>query len=112
MGPASSESPERLREFFQQFPDLKEEDFAHLLGMMAKSHLQPSSENNEEEKESPKPWNVGNFVDISKEIYPNLSWPQVIMKLDHPGFLLYDPRGLVLIMSIYKRATQVSDQLS
>ncbi len=38
--------------------------------------------------------------------YPKLSWPLVIKHLDHPEFQLHDPKGLALVMSIYRKATK------
>ncbi|PRP81377.1 hypothetical protein PROFUN_11064 [Planoprotostelium fungivorum] len=122
MGPASSDNMDRFREFLQQFPNLKEQDVAVLLGMMARWHVNPSgpeissnlmtiamSRETEERVEgqgSVKAWNVSNFVDLMKELHANLNWTEVIKKLDHPGFILHDSKGLALIMSAYRRATQ------
>lgn len=29
---------------------------------------------------------------------PNLSWPEVVKELDHPGFIVYGKQGLELLM--------------
>ena len=37
---------------------------------------------------------------------PNLTWHDVIMKLDYPGFQLSSPEGLALIVTAYKTASR------
>ena len=45
----------------------------------------------------PQTWNIEVFLDVLKENVPTLNWVQVIQELDHPGFLIKDPKGLHLI---------------
>ncbi|XP_066592088.1 CCR4-NOT transcription complex subunit 1 isoform X2 [Prorops nasuta] len=44
-------------------------------------------------------WNVEVFVQALKEIQSSLSWNEVIMKLDHPEFLIEDRRGFNLLIT-------------
>lgn len=49
-------------------------------------------------------WNIEVFVDVLKELVPSLNWAHVIQELDHPGFLIKDPKGLHAIVFAYLKA--------
>lgn len=57
----------------------------------------------------PQSWNVDVFVEVIKELAPALNWNQVIQELDHPEFIIKDPKGLQLIVFAYFKATSSSN---
>ena len=52
----------------------------------------------------PQTWNVELFIDVLKENVPMLNWTQVIQELDHPGFIIKEPKGLHLIVFAFLKA--------
>lgn len=53
----------------------------------------------------PSTWYVDVFVDVVKELVPTLSWVHVIQELDHPEFIIKNPKGLQLIVFAYFKAS-------
>lgn len=47
---------------------------------------------------SQETWNVEIFVQAVKELFPNISWTEVVFQLDHPEFLIKDRQGLCILM--------------
>ncbi|KAM3608780.1 uncharacterized protein V6R79_004573 [Siganus canaliculatus] len=43
-------------------------------------------------------WNVEVFIDIVKEVNPNLNFKEVTYELDHPGFIIRDSKGLHIVV--------------
>jgi CCR4-NOT transcription complex subunit 1 len=95
---------------------------AKCVGLMVRTHtglsdqvpLQslagPSSPLWEKEKPQELPatattWMTDIFVDVVKEQAPHLNWQEVMVSLDHPGFVVKDVDGLRVILSVYRRAT-------
>jgi CCR4-NOT transcription complex subunit 1 len=121
-----------LKDLLQQFPKLKEQDIALMLGTMARTHTTEvtnmatgnqwagaeegavfplytsfsSAHDEGKEFKDLKSWDASVFVDTIKELYPKLNWATVIKHLDHPGFLLTDQKGLALIATIYRKASK------
>ncbi|XP_011168409.1 CCR4-NOT transcription complex subunit 1 isoform X1 [Solenopsis invicta] len=54
----------------------------------------------------PTTWNVEIFVLTLKEIQSTLSWNEVIIKLDHPEFIIKDRQGLNLLITGLKLGLQ------
>ena len=54
---------------------------------------------------TPSSWNVELFVDVLKDLLPSLNWVQVIQELDHPGFVVKDPKGLQMIVYAFIKAS-------
>lgn len=123
IGYACTSSGASFKELLSQFPKLKEQDVASILGVMSRTHTTTDTSSEEgiqlyttfpsatpattpDTATPPTSWNVNIFVDTIKELYPKLNWPLVIRHLDHPGFLLLDQKGLALIMSIFRKATK------
>lgn len=50
-----------------------------------------------EEKDEKESWNVDVFVQVLNEMAPNLNWSEVVVELDHPGFMVRDRIGLILL---------------
>eukprot|EP01102_Stenamoeba_stenopodia_P006983 TRINITY_DN1952_c0_g1_i4.p1 TRINITY_DN1952_c0_g1~~TRINITY_DN1952_c0_g1_i4.p1 ORF type:complete len:1011 (-),score=209.50 TRINITY_DN1952_c0_g1_i4:491-3523(-) len=108
------------KSFLSNFPDLKESDVAMILGVMAKTHT--GIEENltlqsfgsaegwgngaNDSKQQPSTWNINAFCDAVKEMFPKINWTTVISKLDYPGFHLVDQKGLVLIVSVFKKMSK------
>eukprot|EP01117_Protostelium_nocturnum_P004885 TRINITY_DN1770_c0_g1_i1.p1 TRINITY_DN1770_c0_g1~~TRINITY_DN1770_c0_g1_i1.p1 ORF type:complete len:1948 (-),score=339.96 TRINITY_DN1770_c0_g1_i1:159-6002(-) len=117
IGTSMSDTTELLRDFFNQFPGLKEDTFAKIIAMMTCSHLSkndsntglhkfPGEEDKNESNSSAKGWNVVNFVDVVKQLFPELNWPEIIRNLDFSGFQIPDAKGFALLMAIYKRGSK------
>jgi CCR4-NOT transcription complex subunit 1 len=82
-----------------------EMDVAHILGIMAK--IESSSAVQEVEQEVDMghvhaEWNVLAFVDALKVVAPDLSWPAIILHLDHSSFGAINERGLHLIVQAFR----------
>ena len=58
-----------------------------------------------DDQPTPNSWNIEIFVDVVKELVPTLHWKQVILELDHPGFLVKNPDVIRLILLAFHRAT-------
>ena len=41
------------------------------------------------------------------ELHPNLHWKEIIYELDHPGFIVRDRQGLILLIKALKLGFQV-----
>ncbi|KAG0182584.1 hypothetical protein DFQ29_003364 [Apophysomyces sp. BC1021] len=54
-------------------------------------------------------WNVENFVDVVKELSPELDWDIVVEKLDYEHFFLYDAKGLDIIVRAWKDSPKGND---
>ncbi|GCC35607.1 hypothetical protein chiPu_0014093 [Chiloscyllium punctatum] len=106
-------SVEECRQIILQFGvrDVTASQVARVLGMMARTHsgltdgisLQsisaPSSgiwSDGKDKSDSAQAhtWNVEIFIDVVKEVNPNLNFKEVTYELDHPGFILRDSKGL------------------
>lgn len=116
LGYGCCENFSNFKNLCSEFNPLVESDVAKILGMMARTHANlegslplsnsfPPSSSSEENNEL-KTWDLGVFVDVIKSLCPTLNWPAVIKHLDHPHFQIHDIKGLTLIVTVYKKATQ------
>eukprot|EP00698_Gefionella_okellyi_P025035 TRINITY_DN9037_c0_g1_i1.p1 TRINITY_DN9037_c0_g1~~TRINITY_DN9037_c0_g1_i1.p1 ORF type:complete len:2034 (-),score=429.50 TRINITY_DN9037_c0_g1_i1:786-6887(-) len=94
LGPSSP-----FREVFEQFPNLKEQDIARIVGMIARTQGYYADSGADI-------WNVDAFVQIVAEMFPHVAWSRVIFGLDHPGFFVSDPRGFATLLDMYRKATR------
>ncbi|XP_067853724.1 CCR4-NOT transcription complex subunit 1 isoform X1 [Heptranchias perlo] len=84
---------------------------ARVLGMMARTHSGPtdgislqsisapvsgiwSDGKDKSDSAQAHTWNVEIFIDVVKDMNPNLNFKEVTYELDHPGFILRDSKGL------------------
>ncbi|KAJ2954200.1 hypothetical protein O0L34_g2438 [Tuta absoluta] len=51
-------------------------------------------------------WNPDVFVQMLKELSPNLNWKEVILQLDHPEFIVPDRQGLSILFTILRLGLQ------
>ena len=54
-----------------------------------------------------KTWNLEVFIKVLHELHPNLHWKEIIYELDHPGFIVRDRPGLILLIKALKLGFQV-----
>ena len=47
------------------------------------------------------------FIKVLHELHPNLHWKEIIYELDHPGFIVRDRQGLILLIKALKLGFQV-----
>jgi CCR4-NOT transcription complex subunit 1 len=100
---------------YKQVLSVDEAAVAEALGMMARTH-----EGLEEPHglaaalgglalgEAPgasQTWNVDAFVAGLTAACPELSWPTVLAKLDHDGFIVPNQKAFLLIAKAYRSAT-------
>lgn len=45
------------------------------------------------------------FIDVIKDLVPTLNWTQVMQELDHPGFMIQDPKSLQFLVYTFFKAT-------
>ncbi len=50
----------------------------------------------------PKTWNVEVFIKVVHELHPTLHWKEIVLELDHPGFVVKDRQGLILLIKALK----------
>ncbi|KAF7728004.1 hypothetical protein EC973_006769 [Apophysomyces ossiformis] len=86
---------------------LSEKDVAETLGCMARTYTNMSGVGNGSSAGSN--WNVENFVDVIKELSPDLDWNIVIEKLDYEHFFLYDAKGLDIIVRAWKNSPKSNE---
>ena len=55
----------------------------------------------------PKTWNMEVFIKAVHELQPTLHWKEIIYELDHPGFLIKDRMGLILLINALKLGFKV-----
>ncbi len=55
----------------------------------------------------PKTWNPEVFIEVVHELHPTLHWKEIIYDLDHPGFVVKDRQGLILLVKALKLGLQV-----
>jgi len=120
IGYSCCESAVSFKDLLSQFPELKEADIAQIIGVMARTHtvleggvalykdFPPTTDFSVSDKadQVAKSWNLNVFIDVMKEMYPKLSWPLVVKQLDHPNFQVPDPKGLALIMGVYRKISK------
>ncbi|XP_069757057.1 CCR4-NOT transcription complex subunit 1 isoform X4 [Narcine bancroftii] len=106
-------SAEECRQIILQFGvrEVTASQVARVLGMMARTHssltdgipLQSisapgsgiwSDGKDKTDSSQAHTWNVEIFIDVVKEVNPNLNFKEVTYELDHPGFILRDSKGL------------------
>lgn len=61
----------------------------------------------DKDKSEPKTWNVDVFIKAVHELQPTLHWKEIIYELDHPGFIVKDRQGLIMLMKSLKLGIQV-----
>lgn len=72
-----------------------------LNGLDGSGIVESSSNRSTSVEQAPQTWNIDIFIDLMKELVPNLNWMQVVQELDHPGFLIKDVKGLRTIVYAY-----------
>ena len=55
----------------------------------------------------PKTWNMEVFIKAVHELQPTLHWKEIIYELDHPGFMIKDRMGLMLLINALKLGFKV-----
>ena len=55
----------------------------------------------------PKTWNMEVFIKVVHELQPTLHWKEIVYELDHPGFMVKDRQGLILLIKALKLGFQV-----
>ena len=55
----------------------------------------------------PKTWNMEVFIKAVHELQPTLHWKEIIYELDHPGFMIKDRMGLILLINALKLGFKV-----
>ncbi|XP_042196273.1 CCR4-NOT transcription complex subunit 1 isoform X2 [Callorhinchus milii] len=110
-------SAEECRNIILQFGvrEMTASQVARVLGMMARTHsgltdgipLQSISSpgsgiwsdgKDKSDSAQAHTWNVEIFIDVVKELNPNLNFKEVTYELDHPGFILRDSKGLQIVV--------------
>ena len=96
---------------------------ARIIGVMVRTHtgLDDSSSlqnlnatgtslwEKDKDPASPKTWNLEVFIKVVHELPSGstLHWKEIIYELDHPGFLVKDRQGLILLIKALKLGFQV-----
>eukprot|EP01116_Phalansterium_solitarium_P014539 TRINITY_DN3224_c0_g1_i5.p1 TRINITY_DN3224_c0_g1~~TRINITY_DN3224_c0_g1_i5.p1 ORF type:complete len:1462 (-),score=389.12 TRINITY_DN3224_c0_g1_i5:3053-7438(-) len=120
LGYACLESTHAFKEVLSQFPELKENDVALIFAMVARTQSsleggvplikdfppRDATSSTAAEGSGARTWTLQTFVDVMKELYVTLSWPQVIRSLDHAGFYVPDAKALAFIMGAYRRCSK------
>ncbi|XP_014349155.1 CCR4-NOT transcription complex subunit 1 isoform X3 [Latimeria chalumnae] len=108
-------SAEECRNIIVQFGvrEVTAAQVARVLGMMARTHsgladgipLQSISAGggiwemkDKNDGTQALTWNVEVFIDVVKELNPNLNFKEVTYELDHPGFQIRDNKGLQIVV--------------
>ena len=60
----------------------------------------------DKDKAEPKTWNVSVFISTVHELQPTLHWKEILYELDHPGFVVKDRQGLMLLIEALKLGFQ------
>ena len=47
------------------------------------------------------------FIEVVHELQPTLNWREIVSDLDHPGFIVRDRQGLILLVNALQRGLQV-----
>eukprot|EP01028_Stygiella_incarcerata_P007812 TRINITY_DN3269_c0_g1_i3.p1 TRINITY_DN3269_c0_g1~~TRINITY_DN3269_c0_g1_i3.p1 ORF type:complete len:2125 (+),score=516.92 TRINITY_DN3269_c0_g1_i3:232-6606(+) len=76
---------------------LSESEVARAIGLMASTHARHLGEDGG--------WNLEAFVSAVKHLNPDLEWKCVIAALDYDGFRIKDQKGLGVIVSVVRKAT-------
>jgi len=101
-------------------PDIHAATVARIIGVMVRTHTgldDPTTLQNmnatgtslwEKDKvNEPKTWNMEVFIKAVHELQPTLHWEEIIYELDHPGFLIKDRMGLILLINALKLGFKV-----
>eukprot|EP00026_Physarum_polycephalum_P007800 Phypoly_transcript_07867.p1 GENE.Phypoly_transcript_07867~~Phypoly_transcript_07867.p1 ORF type:complete len:447 (-),score=89.90 Phypoly_transcript_07867:245-1498(-) len=110
-----------FKDLLSQFPLVNERDVALMLGVMVRNcdatgatmkepNLPPFTSFSPPSYERIEcgdlhSWDTSVFVDVVNEMNPRFNWTAVVSHLDHPGFFLKDHKGLALLTSVYRKAT-------
>uniref|UniRef100_A0A0K2T7H7 CCR4-NOT transcription complex subunit 1 n=1 Tax=Lepeophtheirus salmonis TaxID=72036 RepID=A0A0K2T7H7_LEPSM len=90
---------------------------ARIIGVMVRTHSgldegvnTSSNANNIWDKDKgagePTSWNMDVFIKVVNELQPTLHWKEIIYELDHPGFLVPDRQGLMLLIKALRLGLQ------
>ena len=89
--------------------DLPASTIARIIGLMVRTHTgledAPLGSNGGQGNWE-KTWNMEIFVQVLRDLVPTLHWKEIIGELDHPGFVVKDRPGLVLLLRALKLGFQ------
>lgn len=101
-------------------PDIHAATVARIIGVMVRTHTgldDPTTLQNmnatgtslwdKDKVNEPKTWNMDVFIKAVHELQPTLHWKEIIYELDHPGFLIKDRMGLILLINALKLGFKV-----
>jgi hypothetical protein len=118
MGPVVTSSKQAFGALLDQFPSLTPTNVAKAVGLMAMRQQINEGDGTEhfasfltsicdvslEANAGNAAWNTEVFVSCISERY-NLNWKDVLKNLDYPDFRISNQRGLAVILTLYKKAT-------
>ncbi|CAG0883626.1 unnamed protein product [Darwinula stevensoni] len=81
-------------------------DPVSLQNLQSPSSLWNDKDKSESSGQFQTSWNIENFIMALNEIQANLNWRDVVLQLDHPGFVVKDRHGLNLLIKALKLGLQ------